>query len=339
MKKCRAASLREPGKFEIIEHELPPLQEGDVLVKIKACGICTLEKRLYTGAMKIFFPIIGGHEASGVVEESRSESMKPGDRVVLDLLNRCGECYFCRRGYSNHCVSKFKGRAGILGGFTEFIVLPSKEVFVINDRVPFNEGTLTEPLSNCIHSCMQTHLSPDHTVFIMGAGTMGLLHLLILKKYGIRAIISDVDEQKLETARECRADYTINAAKEDVPARIKEITGGSGCNAVLVTTPGKIPHQQAFDVVGVRGCICLYAANYPPIEISIDPNIIHYKEITLTGSESKTEKDFFKAVNFQNSRTLNLAPLISATFKLDDVQQALEASLNPSTYRVILEME
>ncbi|MGV8120061.1 MAG: zinc-binding dehydrogenase [Candidatus Xenobiia bacterium LiM19] len=339
MKKCRAASLREPGKFEIIEKELSPLQEGDVLVKIKACGICTLEKRLYTGAMKIFLPITGGHEASGVVEESRSDVLKPGDRVVLDLLNRCGECYFCRRGCSNHCASKFKGRAGILGGFSEYIVLPSKEVFAINDEVPFDEGTLTEPLSNCIHSCMQSHLSPDHSVLIIGAGTMGLLHLLILKKYGIRTIISDVDDRKLKTASECRADFIINSAREDVPARIKEITRGSGCNVVIVTTPGKIPTQQAFDMVGVRGCICLYAANYPSIELTIDPNLIHYREITLTGSESKTEKDFFKAVNFQNSRTLTLAPLISAKYKLDEVQQAFETALDPSAYRVILEME
>ncbi|MCD4784891.1 MAG: alcohol dehydrogenase catalytic domain-containing protein [Candidatus Eremiobacteraeota bacterium] len=339
MRKYRAASLLEPGKIEIIEKEISPLEPGDVLIRIKACGICTLEKRLYTGAMKIFYPIVGGHEASGVVEESRSNALKPGDRVVLDLLNRCGECRFCRSGQSNHCINQFKGKAGVLGGFSEYIVLPSKEVYKIDEKVPFNEATLTEPLSDCIHSCMQAGLSPENTVFVMGAGTMGLLHLLILKKYGIRSIISDLDEKKLETAKDCGADFIINAGNEDVSKKIKEITGGMGCNVIFVTTPGKAPLKQAFDLVSIKGCICIYAANYPAIELCIDPNIIHYKEIKITGTESKTEKDFFKAVGFQNSRSMNFSPLISATFKLNEINDAIKASLDPSTYRVIIEME
>ncbi|MDQ7822307.1 MAG: alcohol dehydrogenase catalytic domain-containing protein [Candidatus Eremiobacteraeota bacterium] len=339
MKTCKAASLTEPGHIEIIDKELPSLHEGEVLVKIKACGICTLEKRLYTGALKIHYPLIGGHEASGVVEESRSSTLKPGDRVVLDLLHRCGECHFCRRGHSNHCVNRFKGKAGILGGFSESIVLPSKEVYRIEDAVPFDVATLTEPLSDCIHSCMQTHLSPEHRVCIVGAGTMGLLHLLILKKYGIHVIVSDIDGKKLKAAKECGANAVIDAGVEDMPEKIKELTEGAGCNVVIVTTPGSKPHQQALEAVAVRGCVCFYAANYPPIEITIDPNMIHYREITITGSESKTEKDFFKAVSFQNSGAFSMKPLISAKFRLHDIEKAIAASLDPSMYRVIVEMD
>ena len=339
MSKYRAASLVEPRKIEIIEKEIPPLQPGDVLIKVKACGICTLEKRLYTGALKIFYPIVGGHEAAGVVEESKTKALKPGDRVVLDLLNRCGECRFCRSGHSNHCINQFKGSGGILGGFSEYMVLPSREVYKIEDEVPFTEATLTEPISDCVHSCMQAGLSPEYTVFVMGAGTMGLLHLLILKKFGIRVIISDMDEKKLQVAKDCGADFILNAGKDDVPERIKEITGGNGCSVIFVTTPGKVPLEQAFQLAGVRGCICIYAANYPPIKIEIDPNLIHYKELKIVGTESKTEKDFFKAVGFQNSRKMNLSPLVSATYKFDDIGKAIEAALDPSTYRVVMEME
>jgi len=183
MSRYKAAAIVEPGKIELVEKELPALGDGEVLIKIKACGICTLEKRLYTGKMKIFYPIIGGHEASGEIIDPGDTHFKEGDRVVMDLLNRCGECHFCRTGHSNHCINQFKGRGGILGGFSEYIVIPSKEVYKINKEVPFDYATLTEPLSDCIHSCMQTHLSPEYKVIIIGAGTMGLLHLLIMKRY------------------------------------------------------------------------------------------------------------------------------------------------------------
>ena len=122
-------------------------------------------------------------------------------------------------------------------------------------------------------------------------------------------------------------------------AKVKELTGGMGCNVVFITAPGKDSHIMAFSLVSVMGTINFYAANYPAIEIPLDPNLLHYKEITLTGSESKTEKDFYKAVMFQNSMNINLSLLISNKFPFIKIKDAMEAALDPSTYRVILEME
>ena len=339
MSEYRAAAIVEPGKIELVEKKLPVPGDGNVLIKIKACGICTLEKRLYTGKMKIFYPIIGGHEASGEIADPGDTRFRKGDRVVMDLLNRCGECHFCRTGHSNHCINQFKGRGGILSGFAEYIVIPSQEVYKIDEDVPFDYATLTEPLSDCIHSCMQAHLSPEYKVIIIGAGTMGLLHLLIMKRYSIWTVVTDIDDNKLDVARECGADFVINAREEDVTKRVKELTRGMGCNVVFVTAPGKNSHMMAFSVVSVMGTINFYAANYPAIEIPLNPNLLHYKEITLTGSESKTEKDFYQAVLFQNDMNIDLSPLISKKFPFTKIRDAMEAALDPSTYRVILEME
>jgi 2-desacetyl-2-hydroxyethyl bacteriochlorophyllide A dehydrogenase len=334
----KKAILTGPRQLEIVESKLPELKENEVLVKVDTCCICTLEKRLYAGDLNIGYPITPGHEVSGTVAKTTSKNFEECDKVVLDLLHRCGECNFCRTGHSNHCVNKFKGSRGILGGFAEYIVVPSKEVFKINDDVSLETAALTEPLSDCIHSFMQSGLSPISRVLIIGSGTMGLLHLMILKKYGMNIFISDVDDKKLEVAKQLGATYLINPRNVDFKTAVMDITNSNGVNIVIVTAPGETPILQALDAVGVSGSIILYAASYPNIKTPIDINFIHYKEIKLIGSEGRTEKDFYKAVNFQNSNMLNLSPLISKRYSFANVTEALEASLDSSTYRVALKM-
>jgi threonine dehydrogenase-like Zn-dependent dehydrogenase len=337
----KAVELVEPGRVDVVEKKTPRPAWGEVLVRIKACAICTLERRLFTGAQKIDYPIVFGHEVSGVVEEIGKgvlSDFKPGDPVVLDLLNRCGECIYCRTGRSNQCANKFDSRLPVLGGMAQFVARSAREVFAIHPEVGFLKASLTEPLSDCVHSLMRTHLSPEMKVLIIGAGTMGLLHLAIVKHYGMFCAVSDVNAGKLEVASRLGADYVIDASRED-PEEALRAMGIEGFAVAIVTAPGKEAVEEAMQLAGKLGTIVFFSANPNGIKIELDPNFVHYKEITITGSEGRTEKDFYQAVSMQNSRRLRLEGLISGVFSIDEAQRAMEVSLDPAFYRIIVAMD
>ena len=134
----KAAVLTEVRNIEVREVDTPAVANNEVLVKLKACGICTLEQRLYTGDMKIYYPIVPGHEASGVVVEAGSAVIgeyKPGARVAVDLVTRCGECYYCRTGQSNMCSNRFRKGQRVLGGFGEYIAVRGSQIYPIPDSI------------------------------------------------------------------------------------------------------------------------------------------------------------------------------------------------------------
>jgi threonine dehydrogenase-like Zn-dependent dehydrogenase len=340
--KMKYVELVAPREVRVREGRIPMPGRGEVLVKIKACAICTLERRLFTGEQKIGYPVGIGHEVSGeVVEvgEGVLTALKPGEPVVLDLLNRCGECQYCRTGRSNQCVNKFKLGLPVLGGMAQYVSRPARQVFRIHEEVGFLRAALTEPLSDCVHSLMRTHLSPDMKVLVIGAGTMGLLHLAIVKHYGMFCAVSDIHQAKLSLAQSLGANLAIDISSEDPVEALHELVGSGGVDVVIVTAPGKEAVEEALRVVGTLGVIVLYSANPEGIKIELDPNFIHYRELTLTGSESRTEKDFLQAVNMQNAGDMRLDKLVSAVFPIEDAQRALEVSLDPALYRVVLTMD
>jgi threonine dehydrogenase-like Zn-dependent dehydrogenase len=342
MGKMKVVELVAPRQVRVVEKEIPVPVHGEVLVRIKACAVCTLERRIFTGEQELFYPLVFGHEVSGVVEAIGPgvlSDFQPGEPVVLDLLNRCGECIFCRTGHSNQCANKFNPGLPVLGGMAQFISRPARQVFRIEKKVGFLRSALTEPLSDCVHSLMRTHLSPEKKVLVIGAGTMGLLHQSIIRHYGMFCAVSDVSSAKLEVASRMGADCVIDISREDPLETLRERAELNGADVVIVTAPGKEAVDEAFQVVGTLGTIVLYSANPERIKIEVDPNFIHYKEITITGSEGRTEKDFYQAVSMQNSGDMRLEELVSAVLPIEEAQKALEISLDPSLYRVVVTMD
>lgn len=338
----KLVELVAPRELALREREVPAPGHGEVLVKIKACAVCTLERRLFTGETRIAYPLVFGHEVSGEVVEVADgvlSDLRPGEPVVLDLLNRCGECPFCRTGRSNQCVNKFDPGLPVLGGMAQYIARPARQVFRIDPRVGFLRAALTEPLSDCVHSLMRTHLSPQMRVLIIGAGTMGLLHLAIVKHYGMFCAVSDMHAAKLEVAASLGADATIDVAAGGPRDALREQAGMEGFDVVIVTAPGQEAVEEALELAGTMGTIVLFSANPEGIIIELDPNSTHYRELTITGSESRTEKDFFQAVSLQNAGDMQVEKMVSAVFPIDDAQRALESSLDPALYRVVVAMD
>lgn len=222
----KSAVLTDVRKMEIKDVSTPDLEPDEVLVKVRYCGICTLEQRLYRGDMKIYYPIVPGHEASGEVVrigEKVVTSLKPGDRVALDMVFRCHECYYCRSGQSNLCENRFNKSVKPLGGFSEYVAVKPSQVYLIGDGLSLEEAAFTEPVACCIRSLKKLNVTIAEDVLIIGAGPMGLLHLQVALTMGARVFVSDVDTERLKTAADLGADRVFNPAEADIAGELKNL--------------------------------------------------------------------------------------------------------------------
>jgi threonine dehydrogenase-like Zn-dependent dehydrogenase len=338
----RAAVLTAPQRFEVQEVPTPRAARGEVLVKLKYCGICTLEQRLYTGAMKMPYPVIPGHEASGVVAatgEGLFTELPAGTPVALDLVTRCGECYYCRIGQSNLCLNRFRSNRKVLGGFGEYIAVAGKQVFPVPAELPLAEAAFAEPIACCIRSLKKVGLALSEDLLVIGAGPMGLMHLLVARCMGARVFVSDPDPARLELARELGAFLAVDPKAEDLPEIIKTHTEGRGADACVVTSPAQEALRSAVDCLSKNGRINIYTSYNEKLLLPLEANAVHKDQMLITGSEGRTEHDFLQAVRLLGFGAVRVKALISALTAFSRIDQGMHAALSARTYRVLLEHE
>jgi 2-desacetyl-2-hydroxyethyl bacteriochlorophyllide A dehydrogenase len=327
---------------QVIQRWVP--EAGEILVRSKAVGICTLDRRLFSGTFP-HYPVIGGHELAGEVEwaDERQCAFKRGDRVAVDVMNRCGRCHYCLKGSNNVCVDMSKPRrssefviAG--GGFAEYVLVPFHQAVKLPDGSNLEEASLVEPLACCLHSIKRAHLSPGETAVILGAGTMGTLHVLLAKLGGAHTIVSDLDDERLRFVQGQGADLTVNPRTHDPVQLVKDYTQGRGADAVFVTANSIKAGEQALAMVARTGRVILYGSLHPAAALQFDWNAIHYQEITVTGSANNSDRDFQEAANLLGSRALSLQPLVSRIISLDELADELMCSPAGKTQRVVVRM-
>lgn len=338
----KAALLVAPGKFEICEMPIPGISEGEILVKLKACGICTLEQRLYTGAMKMPLPVVPGHEAAGEVVEIGAAvvgDFTRGGKVALDLVLRCGECYYCRIGKSNLCANRFKKGQRVLGGFAEYIAVKPSQVHPMPDSVSFREAAFAEPLACCIHSLKRMKVAMTEDLLIVGAGAMGLLHILAGRCMGLRITITDPDPARREMAARLGADFVVDPGAVDLPGFAKNITGGLGFSSCVVTSPAPAAFEGAIASMARAARLNIYTAYEERMTIPVDANAVHRQELLITGTEGRLEEDFFQAVRLLSFGKVDVKPLVSAVTSFSTLDSGFAAALSGKAYRVLLEHE
>jgi L-iditol 2-dehydrogenase len=338
----RAAVLVEPGRFEIRELPDPVPGPDEILVKLKACGICTLEQRLYRGSMRMPLPLVPGHEAAGEIVGVGSAvvgEFRPGARVALDLVTRCGECYYCKIGKSNLCSNRFKEGQRVLGGFAEYIAARPSQVYPVPDGLSFDETAFTEPLSCCIHSLKRLKVAMTEDLLIVGAGVMGMLHLLVARCMGLRTTISDPDASRLEAARRLGADFAIDPAAVDLAAFARETTAGPGYSACVIASPAPSAFASAVPALAKCARINIFSAYEGDMAVPIDANAIHRQEFLVTGTEGRLEEDFFQATRLLSFGKVDVKPLISARTSFSRIDEGFAEALSKRAFRVLLEHE
>ena len=341
----KTAAITGPKTCEILELTTPDLGRGEVLVKVHAVALCTLEQRIFRGEVKMPLPCTGGHEVAGEIaalgDGVNTKLWTVGQRVAVRLLYNCGECYYCRTGHTNMCerAQKKPVREGLLpgpGGLCDYIVVDSSALFKIPDTLSYEEASLTEPLACCVHSVGRANIQLGEDVVIIGGGIMGQYHVMLAKRKGARVIMSEVDPARRELAKKPGADITVNPAEKDPVEFVKGITDGRGADVVFNTTaiPSVVP--QAIAMVGKGGRMIQYSSMHPDAPTPVSPQLLHGSEIILTGSISPDGHDFFTANRLLSSGIIDCKPLIDHTVPFGQAQAAFESAIVPGTFRVII---
>jgi L-iditol 2-dehydrogenase len=341
----RRSVITGPGEIAFEQVAIPALGPRQVLVRVAAAALCTWEQRVYAGVDTWSYPLVGGHEFAGevvAVGQAVAQPLAPGDQVAVAGLRRCGECWSCRRGYDNICDSQYAikrqpGQPWGPAGFGQYALVDGYQIYRYPKPVPRLEAALAEPLACVLHDVKRFTPRRGDTAVIVGAGIMGLLHLVALRSTGALVLVSEPDPIRRAKAQEMCAHATIDPSSEDYVEAVTRYTEGRGASVSYVTVGIPRAIEQAVQASAKRGVVSIYASTHPRgTPIQVDPNTFHYKEVVLSGSVAQDHEDFLEAVWSIGHRTVDLAPLVSAAFPLEQLDQAFAAAARPDTYRVLI---
>jgi len=339
----RVGVMTGPGAIEIREVPIPQPGVNEVLVRLRATAICTWEQRSYSGQQENKFPFVGGHEMAGEVVEvgpGVSSQIAVGQTVTIGSA-ACGQCHWCRTGRDRACPQHYSGSVSYgdawgPGGFAEYKVHPASGIYPIPGAASWEAISLAEPLSCAIHATRLLEIGVADDAVVIGAGVMGLMNVIALKKRGARVIVSEIDADRLAKARQLGADVTIDAASEDPVARVRELTEGRGAEHVIAAIGSGRANEQAMAMLSERGRFVLFASAHPMTPLEIDPNHMHNHETGVFGTLSSEQADFEVAARLIGLGQVDLSPLIQQSFSLTELGVALDASIAPGTYRMIV---
>ena len=326
----KCAVFTEPFKFEIQERKMPEPKQGEVLVAIKAVGICGSDIHPYMGdGIERRQPgIIMGHEASGVVSSVGKgvTCWKPGDRVIINPQIRCGHCEMCRVGNYNLCENMLligsSMRKFLDGAMCECIVIGQDQLYRLPDNVSFDYGTLLDPLGNAIHLINRAGVKLGDTVVIIGAGTIGLLAVQTARLAGAsNVIVLDVAEGKLKLAKEVGADFVLDSRAPDIVTQIKALTNEQGADVVVEAVGIGITYNLAMQLVKKLGTVIALGFAQDNINFSLKPLV--YNEINFLGSTGYAT-ECQTTIDYLASGKLEIDKIITHTFPLEQINEAFQ---------------
>ena len=334
----------KPGTLALRDMVKPEPGNGEVVVQVKATGICytdisILENR-YKGRKPVPIPVILGHEGAGVIAEVGEgvDNVSVGDRVGLEALFGCGRCYNCLNGNKNMCTDW--GHIGITcdGTFAEYVALPADLAHKLPDDVSFVDAAFLEPMSLTVRTLEHVEPMVGDTVAIIGPGSIGMLHLQALKAAGAGKVIViglDQDKKRFEIAEKLGADHIINGSREDVVKRVRDLTNGLGADIVVETANSPKVLPLAIDMAAARGRIALFGL-YP--EATISPVNLLRSGLSVFGDVGLVPRHFLRAMRWVECKKVLAEPLITRRFSLEECKEAFESVRTGETVKVLFEI-
>ncbi|CUH69992.1 L-idonate 5-dehydrogenase [Thalassovita autumnalis] len=329
----RVCTLLEKGKLEIQTQMLEGPDDSSVVVEMKRGGICGTDLHYYQdggiGTIRVSEPIILGHEISGVVRELGSSvtSLSVGDKVAINPSLPCNNCAYCREDLHQHCTDlKFTGSAKtkphIDGGFRNFMVAKASQCHRVEDHVTFAEAACAEPLAVCLHAAAQVEDLKGKSVLVTGSGPIGALCVAVAATQGAKHIVvTDLSDFTLAVAKQMGSTFEVNVAKSS--ALLSAFVEREGqFDVAFECSAAKAAIATAIDHVKPRGTIVLVGSAG---ETAFPLNVIVGKELNFKGT-FRFHHEFAQAVKYLNDKALNVAPLITQTFPLEDAEKAMHAA-------------
>jgi L-iditol 2-dehydrogenase len=341
----KALVLEEVRDLHLRDVPEPPVGPHDVLIHVKACGICGSDVHGYDGSTgRRIPPIIMGHEAAGVVAKVGSDvtAFVAGDRVTFDSTVSCGACAFCEKGEVNLCDNRQVLGVSCAdyrrhGAFAEYVAVPDHIVYSLPESFPYEKAALIEAVSIAVHAAKITQIQKGSTAVVVGAGMIGLLAVQAFRHYGCSKVFAvDLEQSKLDTAKSLGADATFLATDPELLVKLNDAAGGQGIDIAVEVVGLQKSIATAIDVVRRGGTVTLIGNLSPRVEIPLQ--IVVTRQLRLLGS-CASAGEYRECIDLMQSGAINVDPLLSAVAPLSQGAQWFERLYNrePGLMKVILQ--
>ena len=343
----KAQMFYKPEEMTLVDVDVPDIAEDEVLIKVKACGICGSDVAYYFGGSPLETesgqgPLILGHEFSGEIVEigsiaKNNSSFVVGDAVMANPVRECGACKYCARAQVNLCENKRVKGVSVHGAFAEYVTMPYTHIFKVPDGISYAEASLCEPLACGSNAVKKLDVNLGDTVVIFGPGTIGLMMLQLIKASGAsRVVMVGILDYGLSKAKELGADFVYNTADkaspyycDDLPGEIRNITDGEMANKVVVPTAAKSAIQGALEVSGKKARIVYFGlpSEKAVLEVPLLDFLTNDKTIVSSWLAPFT---WDTAQSALKSGKLNVGSLITHTFKLEELIDGIKFMNDPA---------
>jgi threonine dehydrogenase-like Zn-dependent dehydrogenase len=343
----KAAVYEAPGRVVVRDVPKPVIAEDEILIQLVAASICGTDLRisryghfkLPSGQERVL-----GHEIVGIVAEVGTEvsGFAVGERVTATPNIGCGRCEFCRQGLNNMCPDYEAFGVTIDGGFEEFLRVPGfalqrGNIFKVPDSVSDRSAALVEPLSCCLRGQRALGVGYSDTVVIVGAGPIGIFHTMLARLAGARkVIVSNFGASRLVMAEQVGAHVVVNVEEESLAEAVRRETGGRGADVVITCVSNPSVQTEAVELLANHGRVNFFAGLGTGGEVPINTNLLHYKGLVLTGTTGSSNYDYDRALSLVADGRVDLAQLISRTFRIDDINEAMEHAASGSGMKAMV---
>jgi L-iditol 2-dehydrogenase len=333
-----------PGNLELRNVPEPEINPDEVLIRVRACGICGSDLKIEDDHHPYTPPVVVGHEFAGEISQvgANVEGWEIGDRVVSEQhTHACGRCRQCLTGNAFACASKRAPGYFVDGAFAEFIKIPHWLLHRIPDNINFIEAAFSEPAAVAAHGMLErTGIAPEDVVLVLGCGPIGIAAAKMAQIAGAsKVIITGIDRDervRLPKARELGIDYVVNVAQDDLAGLVRELTGGEGAD-VVIELAGAIPAiQQAFRLTRRLGRVGIIGQP-PTDEVAIPYREALFRALTVVFSYSSKFTSWEKVLSLFERRAIRPADFITHVLPLDQWKQGYELSRNGEAVKVVLE--
>ena len=317
--------IDKPGSVSIVETDSQEMKFEEILIKLKYVGFCGSDLSTYLGKNPMVqYPRVPGHEISAIIEqigEGVPEGFVIGEAVTVVPYTNCGQCPSCKRGRTHAC--QFNQTLGVQrdGAMQEFLSVPWQKILKAK-KLNELELVMVEPLTVGFHAIERGGVSDSDTVMVMGCGMIGSGAIIRAALRGATVIAVDIDEDKLELAKELGAHYTINSLKDNLHDELVKLTNGEGPDLVIEAAGNPITYRAAVDEVAFTGrVVCI---DYADKEVSFATKLFVQKEIDIRGSRNATAEDFRAVISYLERGTFPLEKMVTMKVKPEEVAEALE---------------
>ena len=329
-----AAVFQKPGQMEVMEVDTPEIGPDEVLVKVGANTICGTDVRIFRGEKTkgVPLPAILGHEVAGHVQEvgRNVRGYEVGAPVAMAPVIACHHCFYCQNGMENICPNQKIVGYEVKGGLSEYVRIPADAVaagnlFVAQKDIPSEYLALAEPLACCVNGHHRSQIRLNSTVLIMGSGPIGLFHLQLSLLAGARTVIvSDPSAPRRAVASTFGAHITVDPTTEDLSSIVADATGGLGVDSTIICIGVPALVNDALTMARQGGRINIFAGLAAKGWAEVEANLIHYKELEVTGSANSRRADYQIALQLIESGRVKVEAMVTDRFPLRSVHAALD---------------